>query len=62
MIAKELKIDDVRAELEPKSKQEIVKQFKSQGTIVMMAGDGCGDDYWDLFIRRYFCKKYFMDG
>ena len=42
-IAKELGIDDVRAELEPKSKQEIVKQFKSQGAIVMMAGDGIND-------------------
>ncbi|HLD69823.1 MAG TPA: heavy metal translocating P-type ATPase, partial [Candidatus Omnitrophota bacterium] len=43
VIAKELEIDDVRAELEPKSKQEIVKQFKSQGAIVMMAGDGIND-------------------
>ncbi len=42
-IARELGIDDVRAELEPKSKQEIVKQFKSQGAIVMMAGDGIND-------------------
>lgn len=42
-IAKDLGIDDVRAELEPKSKQEIVKQFKSQGGIVMMAGDGIND-------------------
>lgn len=42
-IAKELGIDDVRAELEPKSKQEIVKQFKSEGAIVMMAGDGIND-------------------
>lgn len=43
VIAKELNIDDVRAELEPKSKQEVVKQFKSQGAIVMMAGDGIND-------------------
>lgn len=42
-IAKELGIDDVRAELEPKSKQEIVKQFKSEGAVVMMAGDGIND-------------------
>ncbi len=42
-IAKDLGIDDVRAELEPKSKQEIVKQFKSEGAIVMMAGDGIND-------------------
>ncbi len=43
VIAKELNIDDVRAELEPKSKQEIVKQFKAQGAVVMMAGDGIND-------------------
>ncbi|MCB9756987.1 MAG: heavy metal translocating P-type ATPase [Candidatus Omnitrophica bacterium] len=43
VIAKELGIDDVRAELEPKSKQEIVKQFKAQGARVMMAGDGIND-------------------
>lgn len=43
VIAKELGIDDVRSELEPKSKQEIIKQFKSQGAIVMMAGDGIND-------------------
>ncbi len=42
-IAKELGIDDVRAELEPKSKQEIVKQLKNAGAIVMMAGDGIND-------------------
>ncbi|MCB9772651.1 MAG: heavy metal translocating P-type ATPase [Candidatus Omnitrophica bacterium] len=42
-IAKELGIDDVRAELEPKTKQEIVKQFKSDGAVVMMAGDGIND-------------------
>lgn len=43
VIGKELNIDDVQAELEPKSKQEIVKQFKSQGAVVMMAGDGIND-------------------
>ena len=43
VIAKELKIDDVRAELEPKSKQAIIKEFKSQGAMVMMAGDGIND-------------------
>jgi len=43
VIAKELNIDDVRAELEPKSKQEIIKQFKAQGAVVMMAGDGIND-------------------
>ncbi len=43
VIAKELNIDDVQAELEPKSKQEIVKIFKAQGAVVMMAGDGIND-------------------
>jgi len=43
VIARELTIDDVRAELEPKSKQEIVKQFKDEGASVMMAGDGIND-------------------
>ncbi|VAW14034.1 Lead, cadmium, zinc and mercury transporting ATPase; Copper-translocating P-type ATPase, partial [hydrothermal vent metagenome] len=42
-IAHELGIDDVRAELEPKDKQDIVKQFKSQGAVVMVAGDGIND-------------------
>ena len=43
VIAKELNIDDVRAELEPKSKQDIIKEFKAQGAIVMMVGDGIND-------------------
>ena len=43
VIAKELNIDDVRSELEPKTKQEMVKQFKAQGAVVMMAGDGIND-------------------
>lgn len=42
-IAKELNIDDVRAELEPKDKQEIVKELTAQGARVMMAGDGIND-------------------
>ena len=43
VIAQELNIDDVQAELGPKSKQEIVKRFKAQGAVVMMAGDGIND-------------------
>jgi Cu+-exporting ATPase len=43
VIAKKLNIDEVQAELEPKSKQEIVKQFKAKGAVVMMAGDGIND-------------------
>lgn len=42
-IAKELGIDDLRAELEPQDKQRIVKEFKSQGAVVLMAGDGIND-------------------
>ncbi|MDP8265902.1 MAG: heavy metal translocating P-type ATPase [Candidatus Aceula meridiana] len=42
-IAKELNIDDVRAELEPKDKQEIVKELTGKGALVMMAGDGIND-------------------
>ena len=42
-IARELNIDDVRAELEPQDKQKIVKEFEQQGALVMMAGDGIND-------------------
>jgi P-type Cu+ transporter len=42
-IAKELNIDDVRAELEPKDKQEIIKQLTEKGARVLMAGDGIND-------------------
>ena len=42
-IAKELNIDDVRAELEPQHKQKIVKEFKEKGALVLMAGDGVND-------------------
>ncbi len=42
-IATDLKIDDVRAELEPHDKQRIVKELKAQGAVVLMAGDGIND-------------------
>ncbi len=42
-IAKELKIDDVRAGLEPKDKQDIIKELSRQGARVLMAGDGIND-------------------
>ncbi len=42
-IATELNIDNVRAELEPKDKQEIVKELTEKGALVMMAGDGIND-------------------
>jgi len=43
VIGRELNIDEVQAELEPRSKQEIVKKFKAHGAVVMMAGDGIND-------------------
>ncbi|MBF0384358.1 MAG: heavy metal translocating P-type ATPase [Candidatus Omnitrophica bacterium] len=43
VIAKELKIDDVRSELAPQDKQKIVKELKAQGALVMVAGDGIND-------------------
>lgn len=42
-IAQDLKIDDVRAELEPKDKQDIVKELKRMGARIAMAGDGIND-------------------
>ncbi len=42
-IARELNIDDVRAELEPQDKQKIVKELKARGAVVLMAGDGIND-------------------
>jgi P-type Cu+ transporter len=42
-IAQQLNIDEVYAQLKPQDKQEIVKRFKSQGAIVLMAGDGIND-------------------
>lgn len=42
-IAEELNIDDVHAELEPKDKQEIIKQLTEKGARVLMAGDGIND-------------------
>ncbi len=43
VIADQLGLDGFEAELDPKGKQDIVKKFKSQGAIVMMAGDGIND-------------------
>ncbi len=42
-IAGELGIDDVRAGLEPKDKQAIVKELTEKGGRIMMAGDGIND-------------------
>ncbi len=43
VVAKKLGIDDVKAEVLPEAKGEIVKQFQKQGHIVAMAGDGIND-------------------
>ena len=42
-VARELGIDDFRAEVMPDEKIDIVKKLKSQGAIVAMAGDGIND-------------------
>jgi Cu+-exporting ATPase len=43
VISRQLGLDGFQAEMEPKSKQEIVKKFKDEGAVVMMAGDGIND-------------------
>lgn len=42
-ISNELNIDEVYAELKLQNKQEIIKKLKSDGAIVLMAGDGIND-------------------
>jgi Cu+-exporting ATPase len=42
-VARQLGIDDVRAQAQPEEKREIVKQFQVQGHVVAMAGDGIND-------------------
>ena len=42
-VARELGIDEFRAEVMPDEKIEIVKRFKASGAIVAMAGDGIND-------------------
>jgi Cu+-exporting ATPase len=42
-VARELDIDDVRAEVLPEQKREIVRQLRREGRIVAMAGDGIND-------------------
>jgi Cu+-exporting ATPase len=42
-VARELGIDDLRAEVTPDEKIEIVKKLKASGAIVAMAGDGIND-------------------
>jgi Cu+-exporting ATPase len=43
MIAKQLGIDDFKAEVQPQEKAEFVKELMKQGRIVAMAGDGIND-------------------
>ncbi len=43
VVAKELGIDEVRAELTPQGKLELVRKLKAEGKIVAMAGDGIND-------------------
>jgi len=43
VIAKQLDLDGFQAELEPKSKRDIVRKLKQEGAVVMMAGDGIND-------------------
>jgi len=43
VVARQLGLDDYKAEMDPKSKQEAVKEFEDEGAIVMMAGDGIND-------------------
>ena len=42
-VARQLGIDDVRAEVLPDQKSAIVKELQQQGRIVAMAGDGVND-------------------
>jgi P-type Cu+ transporter len=42
-VGNELGIDDVRSELTPAGKLEVIRQLRSQGAIVGMAGDGIND-------------------
>jgi len=42
-IAKELQIDEVRSEVLPEQKAQVVAQLKREGRIVAMAGDGVND-------------------
>ena len=42
-VAQTLQIEEVRAEVKPEQKAEIVAELKKQGRIVAMAGDGVND-------------------
>ena len=42
-VARELDIDEVRSEVMPQDKYDIVMRFKKEGAVVAMAGDGIND-------------------
>ena len=42
-VARELAIDEVRAELNPKDKNELIKKLRQEKYVVAMAGDGIND-------------------
>jgi Cu+-exporting ATPase len=42
-IARDLQIDEVRAEVQPEQKAQVIAQLKKKGRIVAMAGDGVND-------------------
>lgn len=42
-VAKQLGIDDVRAQVRPEDKGRIIKELQAQGHVVAMAGDGIND-------------------
>src|ERR1700682_6318142 len=42
-VAQQLGLDDVRADVMPAGKREVVQQLQRQGRIVAMAGDGVND-------------------
>lgn len=43
VVAKQLGIEDVHAELMPEDKEKIVSEYKNKGLVVMMVGDGVND-------------------
>lgn len=42
-VARELRIDDVHAEVQPQDKADIVERLQKEGAVVAMAGDGVND-------------------
>src|SRR4029453_17989443 len=42
-VASRLQIDEVRAEVQPGKKREVIQQLQHEGRVVAMAGDGVND-------------------